>query len=128
MTWLGHPDVGFLRIGYMVWSDGWGISWSFQVAEKRPGFWRYRYHGEWQIIGRAAWQDYGWWALWPIHFCRFMPGPFDPDVFDYDTFRVQQYVSSSLWTGRTSEIVAIAVLNRWMIPLPHRWMARLRRS
>lgn len=87
------------------------------LAKPRKWEVQFKYWLSWTIVGHAAWQDLGWLALWPVHFSRHTPGPYDPDVYDHDTGRMIPYVSASRWTGRRSEICGISIFNRWYINL-----------
>jgi hypothetical protein len=107
------PSFGFISIGYMVWNGGFGVDWGFfPIEPPREGMHRFAKHGSLVFITCEAWLDFGWWALWPIHFCWGTPGRFDPDVYDHATNTTAPFTYSSNWTGRTREAVAVVVFRK----------------
>lgn len=111
---LFHPKMGYLTIGFLPWSGGYGISWGFSPLPSlyRSGY-QFAKYGSIQFVTHEAWLDFGWWELWPIHFCKRGIGPFDPEIYSHSTGYRKPYFSADRWTGRTSTICGIVAFRHY---------------
>lgn len=111
----GIEGLGYFAIGWSPFTWDWGISWAYGHNRSAwSGESRFLHHGSVTLMTREEWDDFGLWALWPIHEIR-MPA------------RALHRYSSIRWTGRNSRLEGwymryAGFHHVWRLP---RWLKRL---